>query len=334
MGAGLEGQGIPHWARFEKHWGKRQSVIGYDPHYRRRNEPDVFTLFSPATRSDAVLITGASTGIGAACALALDKIGYRVFAGVRKSTDGESLQQKAGPRLMPVRLDVTDEATILAASHTVRAMMGEAGLAGLVNNAGIGVAGPIEVLPLDDWRRQFEVNVFGLISVTQTFLPLIRQGRGRIINMGSIAGRAAMPFMAPYSASKYALEALTDALRIEVQPWGIRVAIIEPGAIATPIWKKTRKETDAWDASWSPELKALYQEGFTRVKETATEAGERAQPAGLVAEAVIHALRSRFPRTRYLVGSDAKIRARLAALLPDLVNDWLITRIVKLPSRR
>ena len=294
----------------------------------------MFSLFSPATRSDAVVVTGASSGIGAACALALDKIGYRVFAGIRHAADGEALQRQAGPRLMPIRLDVTDEASVLAASHTVQAMMGEAGLAGLVNNAGIGVAGPVEAVPLADWRRQFDVNFFGLIRVTQIFLPLLRQGRGRIVNMGSIAGRAAMPFMAPYSATKYALEALTDALRIELQPWGIRVAIIEPGAIATAIWKKTRKETDAWDATWSPELKALYQEGFRRVKETATDAGEQAQPAGLVAEAVIHALRSRFPRTRYLVGSDAKIRAVLALLLPDRANDWLITRIVKLPPRR
>jgi NAD(P)-dependent dehydrogenase (short-subunit alcohol dehydrogenase family) len=291
-------------------------------------------LFSHVPRSDAVVITGASTGIGAACALALDKAGYRVFAGVRNPADGERLQRQAGPRLMPIRLDVTDPASITAASHTVTAMMGERGLAGLLNNAGISVAGPVELLPLADWRRQFEVNVFGLIAVTQTFLPLVRQGRGRIINMGSIAGRAAMPFMAPYAASKHALEAITDALRIELQPWGIRVALIAPGAIATPIWGKTRKEVDSWDAAWSQDLKTMYQEGFTRIKDAATAAGEQAQPAGVVAEAVTHALRSRWPKTRYLVGSDAAIRAYLAMLLPDRLNDWLITRIIKLPPRR
>lgn len=291
-------------------------------------------LFSHVPRSEGVVITGASTGIGAACALALDKAGYRVFAGVRDPADGERLQRQAGPRLMPIRLDVTDPASITAASHTVTAMMGEQGLAGLLNNAGIGVAGPVELLPLAGWRRQFEVNVFGLIAVTQTFLPLIRQGRGRIINMGSIAGRAAMPFMAPYAASKHALEAINDALRIELQPWGIRVALIAPGAIATPIWGKTRKEVDTWDEAWSQDLKAMYQEGFTRIKEAATAAGEQAQPAGVVAEAVLHALRSRWPKTRYLVGSDAAIRAYLAMLLPDRLNDWLITRIVKLPPRR
>jgi NAD(P)-dependent dehydrogenase (short-subunit alcohol dehydrogenase family) len=294
----------------------------------------MLNLFSQLPRSHGVVITGASAGIGAACALALDTLGYRVFAGVRNPADGESLQRRAGPRLMPIRLDVTDPASLAAASHTVTAMMGDHGLAGLINNAGIGVAGPVEALPLAEWRRQFEVNVFGLIATTQTFLPLIRKGRGRIINMGSIAGRASMPFMAPYAASKHALVAVTDALRIELQPWGIRVALIEPGAIATPIWGKTRKEADRWDASWSQDLKAMYQEGFTRVKEAATAAGEQAQPAKVVADAVAHALRSRWPKSRYLIGSDAAIRAYLAVLLPARLNDWLITSIVKLPPRR
>jgi NAD(P)-dependent dehydrogenase (short-subunit alcohol dehydrogenase family) len=294
----------------------------------------MLNLFSQLPRSDGVVITGASAGIGAACALALDTLGYRVFAGVRNPADGESLQRQAGPRLMPIRLDVTDPASVAAASHTVTAMMGDHGLAGLINNAGIGVAGPIEALPLAEWRRQFEVNVFGLIATTQMFLPLIRKGRGRIINMGSIAGRASMPFMAPYAASKHALVAVTDALRIELQPWGIRVALIEPGAIATPIWRKTRKEADRWDASWSQDLKAMYQEGFTRVKEAATAAGEQAQPAKVVADAVAHALRSRWPKSRYLIGSDAAIRAYLALLLPARLNDWLITNIVKLPPRQ
>ena len=300
----------------------------------KEDSSGMLNWFSSAPQSDSVVITGASTGIGAACAIALDKVGYRVFAGVRNQADGERLQQQAGPRLMPIRLDVTDPASISAARHTVAAMVGERGLAGLLNNAGIGVAGPIELLPLADWRRQFEVNVFGLITVTQTFLPLIRRARGRIINMGSIAGRASMPFMAPYAASKHALVAVTDALRIEVQPWGIRVALIEPGAIATPIWGKTRKEVDTWDAGWSQELKGMYREGFTRVKDAATAAGEQAQPAGRVTEAVTHALRSRWPKTRYLVGSDAAIRAYLTLLLPDRLNDWLITHILKLPSRR
>jgi NAD(P)-dependent dehydrogenase (short-subunit alcohol dehydrogenase family) len=235
---------------------------------------------------------------------------------------------------MPIGLDVTDAASIAAAVHTVKAMVGEQGLAGLVNNAGIAVAGPVEALPITEWRRQFEVNVFGLVAVTQAFLPLLRQGQGRIINIGSISGRSAMPFMAPYSASKHALAGLTDSLRLEVQPWGIRVALIEPGAIATPIWGKTRREVDAWDAGWSQEIKALYEDMFANAKEFASEAGAQAPPPGIVVDAVIHALRSRFPRTRYLVGRDTKVRAFLATILPDRLHDWLISRVIKLKSRR
>jgi NAD(P)-dependent dehydrogenase (short-subunit alcohol dehydrogenase family) len=286
------------------------------------------------TRSAAVLITGASTGIGAACALALDKLGYRVFAGVRDKADGETLTASAGPRLMPIGLDVTDEASIAAAVHTVRAMVGEHGLAGLVNNAGIAVGGPIEALPLTEWRRQFEVNVFGLVAVTQAFLPLLRQGQGRIINMGSMSGRVALPFMAPYSASKHALSGLTDSLRLEVHPWGIRVALIEPGAIATPIWSKSRREVDAWEAGWTKEMKRLYEGSFANGKDFASTAGAQAPPPGIVVDAVIHALRSRFPKTRYLIGRDARARAILATVLPDRVHDWLISKVIGLkPSR-
>ena len=281
------------------------------------------------------MITGASTGIGAACALTLDSLGYRVFAGIRNPADSETLQRQAGPRLMPIRLDVTDPASLAGASHTVTAMIGDHGLAGLINNAGIGVTGPIEALPLTDWRRRYEVNLFGLIATTQTFLPLIRKGRGRSSSTwGPSPAAPACHSWPPMSASKHALVAVTDALRIELQPWGIRVALIDPGAIATPIWGKTRKEVDRWDASWSHDLKAMYQEGFTRVKEAATAAGEQAQPAKVVADAVAHALRSRWPKSRYLLGSDAAIRTYLALLLPARLNDWLITNIVKLPPRR
>jgi NAD(P)-dependent dehydrogenase (short-subunit alcohol dehydrogenase family) len=257
-----------------------------------------------------------------------------VFAGVRNPADGTTLAASASPRLMPIGLDVTDAASIAAAVHTVRAIGGENGLAGLVNNAGIGIVGPVEALLLSEWRRQFDVNVFGLIAVTQAFLPLLRQARGRVINMGSMAGRAATPFMAPYSASKYALEGLNDSLRIELQPWGIDVALIEPGAIAPPIWGKTRNAVDALDMKWNPEMKTMYLTAFTLVKERATQAGQSAPAPGIVVQAVVHALRSRFPKTRYLVGRDAKVRTLLAAVLPDRLHDWLLTRILKLPARR
>ena len=179
----------------------------------------------------SVVITGASTGIGAACALHLDQWGWRVFAGVRKQGDAEALRAQGSARLTPVSLDVTDTVSISTAASAVAGAVGAAGLAGLVNNAGIVVPGPIELLPLSDLRRQLEINVVGQVAVTQAFLPLIRAGRGRIVNMGSIAGRMATPFTGAYGASKFALEALTDALRLELQPWGISVSIIEPGAV-------------------------------------------------------------------------------------------------------
>ena len=282
-------------------------------------------------KPNSVVITGASSGIGEACALYLDELGYRVFAGVRKPADGEALKAKASKRLTPVILDVTDVALIDRAVETVKAAVGVAGLAGLVNNAGIGIGGPLEVVPLADLRKQFEVNVIGQVAVTQALLPLLRQGRGRIVNMGSIAGRATMPFMGPYSASKFALEALTDAMRMELQPWGIHVSIVEPGAVESRIWEKAGRAADQMKAAAGPEAKARYGEAAARVREAMGQAEQRAIPARVVAEAVAHALRAARPKTRYLVGRDARFRAVLAAWLPDRVEDWLMTWVLKLP---
>jgi NAD(P)-dependent dehydrogenase (short-subunit alcohol dehydrogenase family) len=204
-------------------------------------------------------------------------------------------------------------------------------LAGLVNNAGIAVAGPVEAVPISGWRRQLEVNVIGQVAVTQAFLPLLRKGRGRIINMGSIAGRATMPLMGPYSASKYALEAMTDALRLELQPWGIEVSIIEPGAIATPIWDKSSKEAAALEAATRPELTALYAGAVAGVKGVVSKVAERAISPEAVVEAVVHALTAARPKTRYLIGRDAKLRAFMVKLLPDRLADRVLTWALKLP---
>src|SRR5712691_5002789 len=180
----------------------------------------------------AVVITGAASGIGEACALHLDKLGFCVFAGVRREVDGAALQGKASERLTPLLLDVTDAASIRFAVEIVATGVVETGLAGLVNNAGITVAGPLEFLPVSELRRQLEVNVIGQVAVTQAFLPLLRRGQGRIVNMGSLAGRIATPFIGPYHASKFAMEALTDSLRMELRRWGMHVSLIEPGFIA------------------------------------------------------------------------------------------------------
>lgn len=278
------------------------------------------------------MITGASTGIGAACALHLDRLGWRVFAGVRKQADAETLKVQGSPRLTPISLDVTDTVSISTAASAVAGAVGQAGLAGLVNNAGIVVPGPIEFLPLADLRRQFEINVIGQVAATQAFLPLIRAGRGRIVNMGSISGRMATPFTGAYGASKFALEALTDALRLELAPWGISVSIIEPGAVATPIWEKSAKTAEAILDSVPPEALVLYAESIEAVRKTAAEASKRAVDPVDVARVVEHALTSGKPRTRYVVGREAKIRAAMALLVPDRVRDSMVAKAMRLPK--
>jgi NAD(P)-dependent dehydrogenase (short-subunit alcohol dehydrogenase family) len=283
--------------------------------------------------SKALLITGASTGIGAACALHLDGLGYTVYAGVRRTEDATALTARASPRLQTLLLDVTDATAIAQVRQRLMQDLGQSGLAGLVNNAGIVVAGPLEVVPIAAWRQQLEVNVIGQVAVTQAVLPLLRSGRGRIVNMGSIAGLAATPTLAPYCASKFALEALTDALRLEVQGWGIEVSIIEPGAIATPIWDKSVGQAEGLESSTSSELLQLYGELIDNVKPRVAATAARAIPAAVVVSAVVHALTAPRPKTRYLVGLDARINAFIVKLLPDRWVDRLMTRLLHLPKR-
>jgi len=279
----------------------------------------------------SIVVTGASTGIGAACALDCAGRGMTVFAGVRDARAGEALAAKGGPSLIPIMLDVTDVSTITRSAEVVQRTVGEDGLGGLVNNAGIVIGSPLEVIPLPQLRKQLEVNVIGQIAVTQAFLPLLRRGRGRVVNMGSIAGRGTIPLLGPYSASKYALEALTDALRMELQPWGIQVSIIETGAIATPIWEKSAKEAEGLEESASNEAKALYGEAVIRIREAVAEAAQRAIPPEVVVRAVHHALTASRPHTRYLVGTDAKLRAWMVKWLPDRVQDRLLVWALKYP---
>jgi len=274
----------------------------------------------------AVVITGASTGIGEACALRLDQLGYRVFAGIRKAADGESLRQHASPRLVPVRLDISDEAEVGQAARNVIEALGGGGLAGLVNNAGIGVVGMLEFLPLETLRRQLEVNVIGQIAVTQAFLPSLRKARGRIVNIGSLSGLIASPFTGAYAASKFALEALTDSLRLELRPWKIHVSIVEPGFIQTPIAKKSMEAEEAFRAQLPVEALQLY-EPYLRAARAATEA-EAAKGASteVVVKAVVHALSARRPRTRYVVGNHSGLQISLGRALPDRWRDVLIAR--------
>jgi NAD(P)-dependent dehydrogenase (short-subunit alcohol dehydrogenase family) len=273
----------------------------------------------------SVVITGASTGIGAACALHLDKLGWRVFAGVRKAVDGEALQGQASDRLTPIFLPVTDADSIAAAAETVATAVGETGLAGLVNNAGIALGGPLEFLPIEDLRRQLEVNVIGQIAVSQAFLPLLRQGRGRVVNMSSISGRIAMPFIGPYAASKFALEALTDSLRVELRPWGIRVSLIEPGPITTPIWEKSLAMADEMVRRLPPRGHELYGPAVTTARRIIARSTRAGIPPEAVARLVAHALTARRPKTRYLVGRGVRLATLFAQFVPDRLRDWLIT---------
>jgi NAD(P)-dependent dehydrogenase (short-subunit alcohol dehydrogenase family) len=274
-------------------------------------------------RAGTVVVTGASSGIGEACARTLAQAGFRVLAGVRQDADAERVAA-LHDRVEAVRVDVSDQATVADLGQRV----GSEPLAGLVNNAGISVSGPLEFVPLDEWRRQLDVNVIGQVAVTQALLPALRRARGRIVNIGSVGGKVAAPLLSPYAASKFALEGITDSLRRELRPLGVHVAIVEPGAIATRIWEKGVAAADELLASAPAEAEAIYGPTIAAIRKQATKATEEAIPPEEVAKAVEHALTADRPRTRYPVGRDARQRIRLAGLLPDRAFDALMARLL------
>jgi NAD(P)-dependent dehydrogenase (short-subunit alcohol dehydrogenase family) len=285
-----------------------------------------------SNESGAVVVTGASTGIGRATALYLDREGYSVFAGVRKQKDAESLEEVGSDRLTPITIDVTEERSIKAAEQTVHGAVGEEGLAGLVNNAGVGFGGPVEYIPLDDYRQSFEVNFFGQIAVTQAFLPHLRRARGTIVNIASIGGRIASPFMSPYNGSKFALEALSQSLRHELKPWGIDVVAVEPGSIATPIWDKAGERAAETQSSMPAEAKRLYGAQIRRFGELLEKTSKGGIPPEKVAQVIHQAISSERPKPRYLVGIDAKIAARMHGVLSDRGFDRMLARRTKMPK--
>jgi NAD(P)-dependent dehydrogenase (short-subunit alcohol dehydrogenase family) len=270
--------------------------------------------------SGTVLVTGASTGIGEATALHLKELGFDAVAAVRKDQDAERMRSQG---LRSVKLDVTDADSIAAA----RAQLGDAPLAGLVNNAGIAVAAPLEFLPLDQLRLQLEVNVIGQVAVTQQFLPALRAARGRIVNVSSIGGRVALPLVAAYNASKFALEAISDSLRRELLPHGVDVIVIEPGGVKTPIWGKGNEIADEIQEGLPPEAEQLY---GPMVEALRRETVKISQQTGIepreVAEVIGRALTAKRPRTRYLVGREAKIRGPVAKIMPDRMMDRAIVK--------
>jgi len=279
---------------------------------------------------DAVLVTGASTGIGEACALHLASLGDHVYAGVRRTEDGERLVAEAsGPGVVtPVLLDVTDAEQIAAVAARIDEEQGTAGLKAVVNNAGVARGGPLEHLPVDDWRLQLEVNVIGQVAVTKAVLPLLRRsGQGRIVFIGSISGRISTPLMGPYGASKHALEAIAESLRHELRPAGIKVALIEPGAIKTAIWDKGRALADELEASLGSDALEDYRPFVDAVRKGIEDQDRTGIPPLKVAEVVAKAIHGARPKARYLVGKDAKAGALLARLLPDAPKDLVLRRI-------
>lgn len=265
-----------------------------------------------------VVITGVSSGIGYAAAVELAGRGYHVFGSVRREADAARLHAALGERFTPLVFDVTDAAAVGRGAAEVAGVVGSAGLAGLVNNAGIAVSGPLMHVRLDDLRRQFEVNVVGVVAVTQAFLPLLGarpdpgHPPGRIVNVGSVSGRIAYPFLGPYAASKHALEALSDSLRRELLPFGVDVILIEPGSVATPIWDKAEQEDYSHYAAtaYGPMLK-----GFGAM---AVQRGRRGMPVERVARTIATALEHPRPRTRY-------------PLINHRVTGWWLPRF--LPAR-
>ncbi|HEX9165230.1 MAG TPA: SDR family oxidoreductase [Gemmatimonadales bacterium] len=281
----------------------------------------------------SVLVTGASTGIGAAIALRMDRLGWRVLAGVRQAADGDRLRAASSDRLQWVRLDVTDAAGIAAAVDQATAWLGGAPLDGLVNNAGIVVGGPLEYLPLDDLRRQFEVNVVGLLAVTQAALPLLRRGRGRIVNIGSIGGRVTSPIVGPYCASKFAVEALSDALRLELAEWGIYTSVIEPGVVVTPIWDKGVRDLETATSRLPAEALLRYGGFLKAMRRIIGGAPRRGVTVDKVAGATEHALTSARPRHRYVIGFDARVRLAAQTLLPRRWMDAIVLAVLRKAAR-
>ena len=276
-----------------------------------------------------VVVTGASTGIGYACALHLDGIGFRVFAGVRRDEDAERLRAAGSERLAPIMLDVTDSDSIAAAARAVETALADKPLAGLVNNAGIAVSGPVEYLPIGEVRKQLEVNFIGQVAVTQAFLPLLRRSHGRIVNIGSVGGEVALPFLSPYAASKHALEGFSDSLRREVEPLGVKVAVVRPGAIRSSIWERGNQAADEVLASVPPEAHDLYGDAVRGARAAADQRAREAIPAQAVADVVEQALTSDKPKTRYVVGRTGKVMVTLERWLPDRTFDRLVARAMR-----
>ena len=276
-------------------------------------------------KKKAIVITGTSTGIGKACALYLDKMGYKVYAGVRNQLDGDNLLIEASETLVPVLLDVTDSKSIRSATDFIKMETGGK-LFGLINNAGIGRGGALEVTPVKEIQKLMDINVIGLMTVIQAFIPLLRNAKGRIVNIGSTSSLLAFPGASVYSASKFAVRAITDSLRLELKPFGMSVILIAPGAVESKIWDKGKAYKDEMRKLVKPEIAELYAP-LKRFGDRLNESIKKI-PAIEVAKAVANALGKKNPKSYYVVGNDAK-GAALVARLPKSVLDWIILKRIQ-----
>jgi NAD(P)-dependent dehydrogenase (short-subunit alcohol dehydrogenase family) len=276
----------------------------------------------------SVLVTGAARGIGRATALRLAVAGWEVVAGVRRAEDGEALKAEATGRVAPVFLDVTDADQVAALDEAL-----PAALDAVVNNAGIVVGGPIEGVPVDDLRRQLEVNVVGQVAVTQAVLPRLRASRGRVVFVSSLSGRVATPMTGAYNASKFALEAVADSLRLELRPWGIRVILVEPAQTDTDMWRKADSTLDEEVAALSPVHRELYAKHIEGFRRTIPRSQRMASPVEGVAATIERALTARRPRARYVVGAGPRVQGILAQLTPTPARDALLRAATGVPRR-
>ncbi|HEY2283431.1 MAG TPA: SDR family oxidoreductase [Solirubrobacteraceae bacterium] len=281
----------------------------------------------------SALITGASTGIGRATTLRLAAAGWRVFAGVRERAAGERLlAEAAAGQVIPLTLDVTDAGQIEQARARIQEETARGGAPGagrldaLVNNAGIGVGGPLELLSPEDLRMQFEVNVFGQVAVTRALLPALRAARGRIVLVSSIGGRVAVPYNGPYAASKHAIEAIGDALRGELHSSNIAVSLVEPGSVKTPIWGKAQDTANGLEVP--PELQWEYGRVPAAFAKVLSDTERRGVAPEQVAATIERALTARRPRARYLVGRDARGMVLAHTLLPTAAFDRMLRRVL------
>jgi NAD(P)-dependent dehydrogenase (short-subunit alcohol dehydrogenase family) len=284
-------------------------------------------------RAKSVLVTGSSSGIGWACALELDRQGWKVFAAVRKQTDADKLKEASSVRITPVIIDLCDYQSIHQAALWLEQYLGDKGLDALVNNAGVTVQGPMEIIPMDMFEWQLKVNLLGQVAMTQKFLPLIRKARGRIIYMSSESGRMTLPLVGPYSASKFAMEAAANAFRIELLPQGIKVILIEPASIKTPIWSKTSDITNRILDAAPQGLKDLYTDEIRVTIHTPGLLDKIAIPVNSVVQALMRALTAKRPKPRYIVGLEAWALIMSYRFLPTFLWDSINSMGVKMLAR-